>query len=170
MQDGFSYCHSNSVFWEQLLELPVRQYHYGGRESSPNHTGDLQSLLHYAKSWSDEEPTLRKTSHIYKYRNRLIMLEWALKSHEHLGTSQSACQHKKLNLQVYWQTVSFSGYILPPFCQPLVEDHLGMACLFSWSLYYTSFSLIKWHLKVTGNWPFLMFMGSPWNYLIRILQ
>jgi len=26
------------------------------------------------------------------------MLEEAFKSHEHLGTSQSACQHKKLNL------------------------------------------------------------------------
>jgi hypothetical protein len=42
--------------------------------------------------------------------------------------------------------------------------------LFSWNLYYTSFTLINWHLKVTGKWPFLMFMGSLWNYLISILQ
>jgi hypothetical protein len=33
-----------------------------GQESSPTHTGDLQSVLLYAKSWSDEVP--RKTCHI----------------------------------------------------------------------------------------------------------
>jgi len=26
MQDGFSYCHSNLIFWEQLLDLSARQY------------------------------------------------------------------------------------------------------------------------------------------------
>jgi len=41
---------------------------------------------------------------------------------------------------------------------------------FSWSLYDTHFYLIKWHLKVTGKWPFLMFMRSLWNYFISILQ
>jgi hypothetical protein len=40
---------------------------------------------------------------------------------------------------------------------------LSTSCGIS-SLYYTFFSLIKWHLKVTGKWPFLMFMGSLWNY------
>jgi hypothetical protein len=44
-QYWFSYCHSNSIFWEHLLDLPARQYHYGGREASPAHTGKLQSLL-----------------------------------------------------------------------------------------------------------------------------
>jgi hypothetical protein len=64
MQDGFSYRHSNPVFWEQLLELTARQYQYGTRrESSPTYTGDLQSLLLYAMSWSDQE--WRKTSNPY---------------------------------------------------------------------------------------------------------
>ena len=40
----------------------------------------------------------------------------------------------------------------------------------SWSLYDTSFHLIKWHLKVTGKWQFLMFMRSICNYFINILQ
>jgi hypothetical protein len=90
MQDGFSYCHSNPTFWEQLLDLPARQYHYGGRDTSP--TNHLQSMLLYTKSWGTEEP--RKTSHMH--RNRLVMLEVALKSYEHLGTSQR--QYKKLGL------------------------------------------------------------------------
>ena len=60
------------------------------------------------KSWGTEEP--RKTSHMHM--NRLVVLEVALKSHDHLGTSQR--QHKKLSLQVCWQNVSFSGYIFSP--------------------------------------------------------
>jgi hypothetical protein len=39
MQDELSYCHSNPIFWEQFLDLPARQYHYGGREASPTQTG-----------------------------------------------------------------------------------------------------------------------------------
>jgi hypothetical protein len=27
------------------MDLTARQYHYGGREASPTHTGDLQSML-----------------------------------------------------------------------------------------------------------------------------
>jgi len=101
MQDWFSYCHSHPIFWEQLLDLPTRQCHYGGHEASPTHTGDIFShcsLLHYTKSWGTGEP--RKTSHMHS--NRLVMLEVALKSHEHLGGSQR--QHKTLSLQVCWQT------------------------------------------------------------------
>jgi len=74
MEDWFSYCHSNPIFCEQLLDLPVRQYHYGGREASPSNTGDLQTMLPYTKYWGAEEP--RKTSHIH--RNRLVMLDVAL--------------------------------------------------------------------------------------------
>jgi hypothetical protein len=55
VQDGFSFSHSNPIFWEQLLDLPARQYHYGGREASTTHTGDRQSLLLYTKSWGAEE-------------------------------------------------------------------------------------------------------------------
>jgi hypothetical protein len=36
MQDGFSYCHLNPIFWEQLLYLPARQY---GHKASPTHRG-----------------------------------------------------------------------------------------------------------------------------------
>ena len=32
------------IFWEQLLNLPGRHYHYGGCEASTTHTGYLQSL------------------------------------------------------------------------------------------------------------------------------
>ena len=63
MQDGFSYCYSNSIFWEQILDLPAWQYHYGGREASATHIGDLQLVLLYSTSWGAEEP--RKTSHMY---------------------------------------------------------------------------------------------------------
>jgi hypothetical protein len=91
MQDGFCYCHSNPIFWEQLC-LPARQYHCGGREASPTHSGYLQSMLLYTKSWGTEGP--RKTSHVH--RNLVVMLAIALKSHEHLGTSQR--QYKKLSL------------------------------------------------------------------------
>jgi hypothetical protein len=35
---------------KQLLDLSVPQYHYGGREASPTHTGNLQSLLLNTKS------------------------------------------------------------------------------------------------------------------------
>ena len=45
MQEGFSYCHSNLIFW--VRDLPTRQYHYGGRETSTTHTGYRQSLLLY---------------------------------------------------------------------------------------------------------------------------
>jgi hypothetical protein len=64
-------------------------YDYGGYEAYPAHTGDLQSVLLSTNSWGAEEP--RKTSHLH--RNRLVILEVALRSHEHLGTSQ----HKKLS-------------------------------------------------------------------------
>ena len=65
------------------------------------------------KSWGTEEP--RKNSHMH--RNRLVMLEVALKSHEHLGTSQH--QHKKLSLWVCWQTK----------CQRLLfTTHLSTSC------------------------------------------
>jgi hypothetical protein len=47
------------LIWEQLLDLSVPQYHYDGREASPTHTGNHQSLLLYTKSWDAEEP--RKT-------------------------------------------------------------------------------------------------------------
>jgi hypothetical protein len=63
MQDGFSYCHSNPIIWEQHPDLLVRQYHYGGREASTSHTGDFQSLLLNTKSWGADES--RKTSHIF---------------------------------------------------------------------------------------------------------
>jgi hypothetical protein len=43
----FPYCHSNPIFWERPIVLPAQQYHYGGRETSPTHTGDLQSMLLY---------------------------------------------------------------------------------------------------------------------------
>ena len=62
-------------------------YHYGGREASPTHTGDLPFL-----SSGAEEP--RKTSLVH--RNRVAMLEVALKSHEYLGTCQR--EHKKLSM------------------------------------------------------------------------
>ena len=45
MQDGFSHCHSNFIFWEQLLDLSVLQYHYGGREASPTHTGNHHAVI-----------------------------------------------------------------------------------------------------------------------------
>jgi hypothetical protein len=92
MQDTFSCCHSYPIFWEKLLDLPTRQYHYGGREASPTNTCDLQSMLPYAKSSGTEE--LRKTANMH--RNRLVMLEVTLKSHENVGTSQ--LQHRKLGL------------------------------------------------------------------------
>ena len=40
-------CHIalESHLGEQLMDLTARQYHYGGREASPTHTGDLQSML-----------------------------------------------------------------------------------------------------------------------------
>ena len=42
MQDGFSYCYSNPIFWEHLLDLPARQYHYRGREASPTNASYLK--------------------------------------------------------------------------------------------------------------------------------
>ena len=35
---------TDPIFWKQLLNLPARQYHYGGREATKTHTGYLQSL------------------------------------------------------------------------------------------------------------------------------
>ena len=77
---------------EQLLEF--RQYHYYGHESSTTDIGYLQSLLLETPS----PKVQRKTSHMH--RNRLVMLEVALKFHEHLGTTTSQRQHKQLSLQV----------------------------------------------------------------------
>ena len=54
MQDGFSYCHLNPIFWEQHLDLPARQYHYGGHGSLPTDTGDFQLMSLYTKSWGAE--------------------------------------------------------------------------------------------------------------------
>jgi hypothetical protein len=79
MQDGFSYCHSNSIFWEQLLDLPARQYHYGG--ASPTDIGDFQLMLLYTKFWGAEN-----LSHAQDHTCNVLDL--ALKSHEHLSTSE----------------------------------------------------------------------------------
>ena len=66
---------------EQLLEF--QQYHYDGRESSTTDIVYPQSLLLETPS----PKVQRKTSHMQ--RNRLVMLEVALKFHEHLGTTTS---------------------------------------------------------------------------------
>jgi len=55
MQDRFCYCHSNPIFWEQLLDLPARQYHYGARGASPTDTGDFQLMLLYTMSWGAKD-------------------------------------------------------------------------------------------------------------------
>jgi hypothetical protein len=48
MQDGFPYYHSNPIFWEQILDLPARQYHYGEREASPTHRrSSVSDALHH---------------------------------------------------------------------------------------------------------------------------
>ena len=50
MQDGFSYCHLNPIFWEQLLDLPARQYHYDGHKASPTHRGVENGFQFLGKS------------------------------------------------------------------------------------------------------------------------
>jgi hypothetical protein len=50
MQDGFSYCHSNPIFWEQVLDLSVRQYHYDGRKAFQTYTGVEKGFQFLGKS------------------------------------------------------------------------------------------------------------------------
>jgi len=41
---------SGAIFREQLLDLPARQYHYGGRKASPTHTGVENGFQFLGKS------------------------------------------------------------------------------------------------------------------------
>ena len=80
-----------SNVYKPLFVLSVHVYYVNC--NAKTQMGYLCALIKYIPSL--EAPTeLRKTSHMH--RNRLV--EVALKSHEHLGTSQG--QHKRLNLLV----------------------------------------------------------------------
>ena len=107
------------------------------------------------KSWVPEEP--RKTSDMH--RNRLVMLEVALKSHEHLDAIQS--QHKKLSQWVCWQS-KLQRTHLPPICQPQVN-----MLKLSWWMIKTGWSWLSVLLSLSRSVLFLLFIFIYCFFLLR---
>ena len=74
IQEGFSYCHSNLNFWEQLMDIYVPQYHYG----TPTHTGNLRSLLLYIKSWDAKDLLNAQEPTGPDFRWKMLKLSWSM--------------------------------------------------------------------------------------------